>query len=119
MRLRKAALAGFALVISACSSQRADMPASADAARGRLLYEGACSTCHTTQPHWREKRFVDSWRELVLQVDRWQRVAHQSWSAAEINDVAAFLNERFYKLPCPLPGCRGPRARGQPAAAPT
>ena len=101
MRLRKAALAGFALVVSACSAPPAAAPASADAARGRLLYEAACSSCHTTQPHWREKRFVDSWRELVHQVDRWQRVAHQSWSAAEINDVAAFLNERFYRLPLP------------------
>ena len=43
----------------------------------------------------------------VAGVDRWQRVAHQSWSEAQIDDVAAFLNGRFYKLPCKLPRCRG------------
>lgn len=100
------------LVAGACVPQRGETPAEADAARGRLLYESACSTCHTAQQHWREKRFVDSWRELVYQVDRWQAVAHRSWGEAEINDVAAYLNERFYKLPCSLPGCRGADVRG-------
>jgi hypothetical protein len=37
-------------------------------------------------------------------------VAGQSWSAEEVADVAAYLNRRFYGLPCPTPGCTGPSA---------
>ena len=83
----------------------------ADAARGELLYGTACAACHTTQAHWRDKRVVRSWGDLVYQVTRWQQVAGQSWSAEEVADVAAYLNRRFYGLPCPTPGCTGPSAR--------
>jgi mono/diheme cytochrome c family protein len=83
----------------------------ADAARGQLLYETACAACHTTQAHWRDKRVVRSWGDLVYQVTRWQSVAGQNWSADEVGDVAAYLNRRFYGLSCPTPGCMGPSAR--------
>ena len=80
-------------------------------ARGELLYGTACAACHTTQAHWRDKRVVRSWGDLIYQVTRWQQVAGQSWSAEEVADVAAYLNRRFYGLPCPTPGCTGPSAR--------
>jgi hypothetical protein len=83
---------------------------SADASRGGLLYENACGQCHSTQPHWREKRLVRSWDDLVYQVDRWQRVARQNWSADDVRDVASHLNGRFYHLPCAEQGCLGPSA---------
>ena len=85
----------------------------ADEERGRLLYETACVACHTTQAHWRDKRIVQSWSELLYQVSRWQHNAGQNWQSAEIVDVAAHLNGRFYNLPCPVPGCGGPQAVSQ------
>ena len=105
------------LLLSACTTStppEASGP-QADAGRGRLLYETACAACHTTQAHWRDKRVVRSWGDLVFQVTRWQQVAGQSWSADEVADVAAYLNERFYGLPGPTPGCLGPSAGGAPA----
>jgi hypothetical protein len=36
--------------------------------------------------------------------------AGQEWGVTEITDVAAYLNEVFYKMPCPMPGCRGSKA---------
>lgn len=86
------------LAAGGCSHAPAEV-AGANAERGRLLYENACSACHTTQAHWREKRLVQSWDGLVAQVQRWQAVAGQNWSPAEVDDVATFLNERFYRLP--------------------
>jgi hypothetical protein len=80
----------------------------ADATRGSLLYDTACGACHTTQAHWRDKRLVHSWPELLSQVESWQRVAGQGWSRSKIEDVAAYLNQRFYHLPCPVAGCAGP-----------
>jgi mono/diheme cytochrome c family protein len=103
--MRPAALF-LVLALAACSQapQALEGP-TANAERGRLLYDTACSACHTTQPHWRENRAVHSWDGLIAQVQRWQATAGQNWSAADVEDVASFLNERFYHLPLRrLPG---------------
>lgn len=90
----------------------------ADAQRGALLYENVCGACHTAQLHWREKHLVHSWSDLVYQVDRWQRVAGQNWGADDIRDVAYYLNERFYHVPCPQKGCAGLEAKAPRARLP-
>lgn len=99
--------------LAGCARPPAAVPAAAtgatDLERGRLLYENTCGGCHTTQPHWRDKRIVRSWSDLITQVERWQANARAGWSAAEIGDVAAYLNRRFYHLPCDA--CGGPRAK--------
>jgi mono/diheme cytochrome c family protein len=83
----------------------------ADVQRGRLLYDTHCIACHTTQAHWRDNHIVQSWADLLYQVTRMQNNAGQQWSMAEITDVAAYLNELFYKMPCPVAGCGGSQAR--------
>jgi mono/diheme cytochrome c family protein len=85
--------------------------AAADLERGRMLYEASCDACHNANVHWRDKRLANSWPALLAQVDRWQRNAGQRWEASEINDVAAYLNERFYRLPCPIEACGAKTAR--------
>ncbi len=87
-----------------------DSVSGADAQRGQLLYETHCSGCHTTQAHWRDKHIVRSWADLLFQVTRMQDNAGQEWGVTEITDVAAYLNEVFYKMPCSMPGCQGSRA---------
>ena len=106
------AILALALLLGGCTTGATREPAGpmADAARGQLLYEAACAACHTTQAHWRDKRVVRSWGDLVYQVTRWQQTAGQNWSADEVADVAAYLNRRFYGLSCPTPGCLGPSA---------
>ena len=79
--------------------------AAADLEHGRKLYEVSCDACHNANVHWRDKRLVGSWPTLVHQVQRWQRNANQRWEPADVNDVAAYLNERFYHLPCPANEC--------------
>jgi mono/diheme cytochrome c family protein len=94
-------LAAVAIAADPAPAQRSRL--SAD--RGQLLYDAGCGECHTTQPHWREKHIVKTWPELLFQVERWQRVAGRGWTAAEIEDVAAYLNHRFYRMPCEPAGC--------------
>jgi mono/diheme cytochrome c family protein len=97
--------------LAACSSppaQTATAASAPDTTRGRLLYENSCNACHTTQPHWRSQRLVSTWSDLVGQVTRWQGIAGLAWSSDEIRDVAVFLNEQFYHLPCEA--CGGPSA---------
>jgi len=87
--------------------------AAADLEHGRKLYEVSCDACHNANVHWRDKRLVDSWPSLLHQVNRWQRNSRQKWEAADINDVAAYLNDRFYHLPCPANEC-APKAAALP-----
>ena len=93
--------AALVVGLAGCSAPPPDPAATvhADARRGELLYDTACLQCHTTQAHWREKRLVRDWPGLLHQVTRWQAVAGQNWQAEEIEDVAEYLNQRFYKLP--------------------
>jgi hypothetical protein len=49
---------------------------------------------------------VRDWPTLVEQVTRWQRIAEQTWTMDEIEDVSASLDRRFYDVPCPLPRCK-------------
>ena len=66
--------------------------------RGQLLYGNHCIACHTTQMHWREKKLVTDWPSLKVQVRRWQGSAQLNWSEEDIDDVARFLNDTYYRL---------------------
>lgn len=78
----------------------------ADPARGELLYRTACQGCHDRETHWRNVHWVRDWPTLVQQVTRWQKIADQTWTMDEVEDVSAYLNRRFYDVPCPLPRCK-------------
>jgi mono/diheme cytochrome c family protein len=93
--------------VSSGASRELTVPerAMADAKRGELLYDTACAACHTEQAHWRDERLVRDWGTLVYQVGRWQHNSGQGWGPAEVEDVAAYLNRRLYRLPCPIAGC--------------
>ncbi len=82
----------------------------ADLTRGRTLYETTCHACHSANLHWRDQRIADSWPALLREVGKWQGNAGQRWETAEINDVAAYLNDRFYHLPCPSTECAAKEA---------
>jgi len=99
--MRAFGLIAIFLALAACSAPPAQPLATAgpDAKRGELLYETACVQCHTTQAHWRDKRLVRDWPGLLHQVNRWQAVAGQNWRTEETEDVAEYLNQRFYRLP--------------------
>ena len=88
--------------------------AAADVQRGRLLYETHCVACHTAQAHWRDKHIVRSWADLLYQVSRMQKNVGQDWSSSEIGDVAAYLNQQFYRMPCQIQGCGEPEASADP-----
>lgn len=45
------------------------------------------------------QRLVRSWPDLVHQVTRWQALVGQNWQARDVEDVAAYLNQEFYRLP--------------------
>lgn len=72
-----------------------------EAPRGALLYDNHCIACHSTQMHWRDQRLAKDWASLRALVRRWQGAAQLNWSEEEVDDVARYLNARFYRLPEP------------------
>lgn len=70
----------------------------ADASRGQLLYENHCMVCHTSVVHVRERRKANSLEEIETWIIRWQAQLGLNWDSGEVDDVAEFLNQRFYRL---------------------
>ena len=102
---RSAGLAGWVRPYLLAAWLAALTPAvqAADAARGRQLFETHCIACHSTELYKRPQPKVGDWVQLEQEVRHWQAQTGQRWSQPEIDDVAAYLNERFYHFPRPAP----------------
>ncbi len=85
------------------------LPAAAlaeDPAAGRTLHEDNCVACHTSlmdgnpdEMYLRDNRFVQTYPSLVTQVRRCEVNLNLQWFDEDVDNVAAYLNEAFYKLP--------------------
>lgn len=67
--------------------------------RGQALYETHCIACHDAQIHWRDARRANDWDSLKREVRRWAAASAQSWSEADVVQVARYLNDTFYRYP--------------------
>lgn len=70
----------------------------ADAAKGKALYEGNCTTCHDTKIHTRPDRIIYSYTALKNRVRFCESNAKLNWNDQQVEDTAAYLNEAFYKF---------------------
>lgn len=70
----------------------------ADIAKGKALHDSVCKTCHQSDYYTRKNSIIHSSAELTKQVTRCQEGAGEHWSAAQIEDVAAYLNATYYKF---------------------
>jgi mono/diheme cytochrome c family protein len=93
--------------------------AAGNADRGRLLYEAGCKGCHADSVHGREKRAATDFPSVRAWVRRWSANLGLSWTESDMDDVAAYLNVRYYRFACPPPDCKatGSREDGQPNLA--
>jgi mono/diheme cytochrome c family protein len=104
--MMKAVIASLALGLAGlCGSAVA-----ADPGRGSLLYETRCNACHASSVHQRSARKAKSFDDVRVQVVRWSAEVGGSWSGDEIDDVALYLNQRYYRFPCPQSVCKADRA---------
>lgn len=77
----------------------------ADLERGRLLHGTFCLGCHGDSVAKRENRVARSHAELRRQVARWQGNTGLKWESQDVDDVTAYLNDAYYRLPCEGSGC--------------
>lgn len=76
---------------------------SANAERGRLMYENHCQSCHTSVVHVREQRKANTPAGLRAFISRWADERKQTWGTDELNDLYQYLNNRYYKFPVETP----------------
>ncbi|HRD97042.1 MAG TPA: cytochrome C [Rubrivivax sp.] len=91
------------------------VPTSWAQSRGELLYNTHCVACHRTQIHWRDKRQVVDWPSLRAQVRLWQATELLAWDEADIESVARYLNDTYYRYPLPT----APAGTAQRLSGPT
>ena len=77
----------------------------ADVSRGKQLHHENCIRCHAamqggdgTGIYTRENRRIDSLEALHKQVNRCKNSLDVGWPEEDVEDVVAYLNERFYKF---------------------
>jgi mono/diheme cytochrome c family protein len=93
------AVAAFALAGTASA---------ADPARGRALYEAQCKGCHNESVHNDNSRKARNFEEARARVADFAGQLKTHWTAAQTDDVAVYLNERYYNFPCPPKLCPNP-----------
>jgi mono/diheme cytochrome c family protein len=98
-------------VLAAAATAAFVLPAAASAQaldRGRALYETRCVACHERSVHQRTSRRAPDFAALRREVERWAGTAGGEWKTEEIDQVTVYLNDRYYKYPCPPTVCREP-----------
>jgi hypothetical protein len=70
----------------------------ADAEHGQQLHDEHCMKCHDTGVYTRENRRVTNQDALLKQVKRCELNLGLRWFDSDINDVAQYLNQSFYKF---------------------
>lgn len=78
----------------------------ADADRGRELYESRCGECHSESVHGRAKREATDFKDVRRWVSRWRDNLGLRWGDDEIDDVSVYLNDTYYRYPCPREVCK-------------
>jgi mono/diheme cytochrome c family protein len=95
----------LAAAMSLGLTAQADPFAGADPARGKTLADKSCVTCHSsnfggdaTRIYTRADHKVKSPAQLLKQVGVCSQAAKTDWSKQDIADVAAYLNQTFYRF---------------------
>jgi cytochrome c-type biogenesis protein CcmH/NrfF len=113
-----------ALFALPCAASLAASPAPAtspspELSRGRALYELRCDQCHDQSVHQRTSRKAKNFSEVRASVVRWDRQQGGSaWRDDEVDLVTRYLNNRYYKFPCPASVCGSSRAQGTDRTVP-
>ncbi len=70
----------------------------ADAVKGKKLHDEYCTKCHGTEVYTRKDRFIDSREALNKQIKRCQLNVGAQWLDKDIDNVADYLDQSFYRF---------------------
>ena len=87
-----------ALLLSALALGITVAAQAADPQHGQALYEENCTGCHGTEIHTRADSIIYSYAALKNRIAFCESMAGAGWSEQDFADVAAYLNQEFYKF---------------------
>lgn len=87
----------FTFAAFLCASMNVSNAQPPDAARGQMLYENHCESCHTPKIHARANRPPLNKAQLRAIVDDWRRREGLSWTAQDTEDVVEYVNQTRYR----------------------
>jgi mono/diheme cytochrome c family protein len=72
-----------------------------DADRGKALYETQCLECHYERIHKRDpaRSLIRKYSDLLIEVARRSKSTRQTFTAADVDDVAEYLDRSHYRFP--------------------
>ena len=68
----------------------------APSSRGELLYLNHCLECHESNVHIRNTQKAETINAIRDEVTRWAKEIKLKWTLRDIEDVADYLNTRYY-----------------------
>jgi mono/diheme cytochrome c family protein len=93
----KAGLLAAALSVMALSALNTPLTAQ-EFDRGEALYNNHCKECHEGLAHMRPGSRISSRSEVRSWVASWSVHSGLAWSSEEVEDVADYLNGKYYHL---------------------
>lgn len=78
------------------SSEKESGTIYAPIARGQLLYENHCTTCHESAIHLRQHNKAHSVKDIRQWVIRWSKNLELDWENNDVDVVTDYINRRFY-----------------------
>lgn len=84
------------LFLAACAA--ANAAHAGDAGRGKTLYQQNCTGCHQPSIHTRPASIIHSLGALKKRVEFCETQNGKNWTAAQIDDVVAYLNKQYYRF---------------------
>jgi len=66
--------------------------------RGETLYKNHCKECHEALAHTRPGSRINSMGDIRSWVTTWSTHSNLDWSSDDVEDVADYLNKKFYHL---------------------
>ena len=70
-----------------------------DTLSGADLHSAHCTRCHGSEVYQRPQRLVNTYAELRQRVQQCELMAELGWFEEEVEAVAKYLNDTFYRFP--------------------
>lgn len=65
---------------------------------GKVLHDQHCVRCHAETEYNNEKSRITDYKKLRARVGQCELMLELAWFADEVDDVTAYLNQRFYRF---------------------
>jgi len=86
------------LLLAATLTAASSLSMAADINHGKSLHQANCTSCHDDSIYTRKDRRINTRGALDLQIRHCEQALSLQWFDEDVDDVAAYLNDSYYKF---------------------